>query len=182
MIDKERIEICPYCGGKAYADWVDVGVEGGDYQCSPYVCSKCGVSEIGFHCEQETLKFDLYKEMGDYLQKHGDLEGFEEQFKLPEDSSITQEEFDKGWYKPHSKLSNCVNQMNGKLISHEKAEELYNTGELSKNKLEIELEKQICPHCNSKNIEIGRWNMFSGDDDWFYHCMDCGEIFKLNSK
>lgn len=41
--EREPVEECPCCGGKAYAEFCDVGV--GMVQIEPYVCSDCGTSE-----------------------------------------------------------------------------------------------------------------------------------------
>lgn len=40
---------CPYCGGEAEAEFVDIGV--GLQQCTPYGCPACRAVQIGPHDE-----------------------------------------------------------------------------------------------------------------------------------
>lgn len=49
----EPKERCPFCNALCCADFVDIGV--GYQQCGPYVCERCGASEIGPHDEEVSL-------------------------------------------------------------------------------------------------------------------------------
>lgn len=46
------------------------------------------------------------------------------------------------------------------------------------NKLNKDLEDKTCPKCGSRHININRWNLFIGEDDWFYSCIKCKNIFR----
>lgn len=50
---------CPYCNGKAYAEFVDVGV--GEVQVTPYQCQECGASQIGGYDEENLNLSDIEK-------------------------------------------------------------------------------------------------------------------------
>lgn len=116
-------EKCPYCESECEADWVDIGI--GYTQCGPYYCEECGASEIG--------SFDdigINKQVNIFYSRQISLYGrIINHFIVPKESSkITQEEFDKGWYKPHSPMGSSVNTCNGKYVKHKEAEELYKLG------------------------------------------------------
>lgn len=55
---------CPFCGGPAECDEVDVGV--GMVQCGPYLCSLCGASQMGPEgtpddCDEDEKRFGWYR-------------------------------------------------------------------------------------------------------------------------
>lgn len=101
---------CPYCKAEMEADWVDVGV--GIVQCGPYHCRVCGASEIG-----PEMNYELLEDENGYLAGVGKLLN-------PED--FTEEEIRTGYYK--SKISPYANTVNGSLVDHVTAKELYNVG------------------------------------------------------
>ena len=101
---------CPYCKAEMEADWVDVGV--GIVQCGPYHCRVCGASEIG-----PEMKFE------ELVDENGNFGGLGDLLN-PED--FTEEEIRTGYYK--SKISPYANMVNGSLVDHVTAKELYNVG------------------------------------------------------
>lgn len=131
---------CPYCGTECEADWVDVGV--GVIQCGPYYCENCGASEIGYGTDN--LGFDYYlftkwlNENHKFVECKNEKSKYiftgegEDKFILPETATITQEEWDKGWYKPNSLMGSSVNTYNGRYVRHEEAKKLYKLGLLDK--------------------------------------------------
>ena len=46
-----------------------------------------------------------------------------------------------------------------------------------KEKLEKDLDKQVCPYCSCTEIGIDNWGMFEGEKDWFYYCKECDATF-----
>ena len=105
-------EECPYCGEECEADFVDNGI--GMAQCGPYHCFNCGASEIGPEMEFEELE----DENGHYVM--GGI-------KNPED--FTDTEIAEGWYEPERrKISPYANTVNGELVDHKTAKEMYNIG------------------------------------------------------
>ena len=108
----EPLKDCPYCKSEMEADWVDVGV--GVVQCGPYHCQACGASEIG-----PEMKFEeLVDKNGNYGGRGGLLN--------PE--KFTEEEIDTGYYK--GKISPYANTVNGEIVDHVTAKEMYNIGML----------------------------------------------------
>ena len=106
MIEDENYEICPYCGAKAYAEYVDNGI--GYVQCTPHYCDNCGAVEIGFHCDDIGINKQLHNFYDRQLGFYGKIVS---RFVVPKESSkISQEEFDKGWYKPlfDNKIKNFI--------------------------------------------------------------------------
>lgn len=103
---------CPYCGCECEADFVDVGV--GMVQCGPYHCENCHASEIG----PEMIYEDLSDENGHYVM--GGVKNKED---------FTEKELKIGWYEPQrQKISPYANTVNGKLVDHKVAKEMYNIG------------------------------------------------------
>lgn len=133
-------EKCPYCGTECEADWVDVGV--GFVQCGPYYCENCGASEIGLGVDDIGFDYDVFKkwqsenfkfvEGEDGKFKYVFVGEGKEEFVIPNTATITQEEWDKGWYKPGSPMGTSVNTYNGEYVHHEEAEKLYKLGLLDK--------------------------------------------------
>lgn len=134
-------ENCPYCNSECEADWVDVEV--GYIQCGPYHCDNCGASEIGPY---DNLGFDrnlFHEHMKKYYHfeklENGKFKTWmEKPFIVPKDATITQEEWDKGWFKPHSPMGTSVNTCNGKYVDHKTAKELYDLGLLDEKEEAIE--------------------------------------------
>lgn len=128
-------EKCPYCGTECEADWVDADVTW--YQCGPYNCEKCGASEIGrfdsigfeygeyFKWQEENFKY-IEDRNGDL--KHVFIGEGSDKFIIPDTATITQDEWNKGWYKPNSPMGSSVNTCNGEYVHHEEAEKLYKMG------------------------------------------------------
>lgn len=127
-------EKCPYCNNECEADWVDNGV--GMVQCGPYYCRNCGASEIG-SCDD--IGFDreifdnwmkenyVFKKINDKYE-HIFIGKGEKNFILPKTSTITQDEWNKGWYKPNSPMGSSVNTCNGVYVDHITAKKLYDKG------------------------------------------------------
>lgn len=106
---------CPYCDGVCHADHVDVGV--GMMKCGPYLCEDCGANEIG-----PEMKFEeLTDENGNY--------GGQGELLNPED--FTKEEIETGFYRK-GRLSPYANTVNGELVNHDEALEMYKKGKLDK--------------------------------------------------
>lgn len=134
------LEKCPYCGTDCEADWVDVGV--GMVQCGPYYCQECRASEIG-SCDDIGFDRELYhnwRKENYKLIKVGDryedvfIGKGETKFILPETATITQDEWEIGWYKPNSPMGSSVNTCNGEYVDHKTAKELYDKGLLDEKK------------------------------------------------
>ena len=125
---------CPYCNSVCKADWVDVGV--GMEQCGPYYCTNCRASEIG---RFDDIGFDI-QVFYDWMDENYKLVKIDEKyeqifigigdrdFKIPETATISQKEWDKGWYKPNSPMGSSVNTCNGEYIDHKTAKKLYDAG------------------------------------------------------
>jgi hypothetical protein len=110
----EPKEDCPYCGCETECDWVDVGV--GSVQCGPYHCYNCHASEIG-------------PEFSEWRTFEGDLEtGFKAVWK--EGHPFNENEMKFGWYDPNKerKISPYANTVNGHLVDHKTAKEMYRIG------------------------------------------------------
>lgn len=43
--------------------------------------------------------------------------------------------------------------------------------------LEKHIHEQECKACGSKDIGIDNWDMFEGENDWFYYCKQCDNTF-----
>lgn len=112
---------CPYCGSECEADWVDVGV--GFVQCGPYYCENCRASEIGLY---DDIGFDSNL-IVEHMKKCEET-GIDKPFILPDTATITDEEFETGWFKPGSPLGSTVNTHNGEYVDHKTARELYKQG------------------------------------------------------
>lgn len=108
----EPLKDCPYCKSEMEADWVDVGV--GIVQCGPYHCMNCGASEIGPEMKYEELK-----------DENGNYAGMG---KLLNPEKFTEEEINTGYYK--GKISPYANTVNGEIVDHVTAKEMYNIGML----------------------------------------------------
>lgn len=125
---------CPYCNSVCEADWVDVGV--GMVQCGPYYCTNCGASEIG---QFDDIGFDR-QIFHDWMNENYKLVKVDEKyeqifigigdkdFKIPETATISQKEWDEGWYKPNSPMGSSVNTCNGEYVDHKTAKKLYDAG------------------------------------------------------
>lgn len=122
---------CPYCGTECEADWVDNGL--GMVQCGPYYCENCGASQIGSF---DNLGFDrnlINEHMEKYQHierlENGKLKGWlEKPFLVPKEATVTQEEYDIGWFKPNSSMGSSVNTHNGVYVKHKEAKRLYDLG------------------------------------------------------
>lgn len=127
----EPILECPYCESDMEADWVDVGV--GSVQCGPYHCMNCGASEIGPElydwCYQdrkgETIYLDSPKVYSELLgKKH---RSWDSKYVLRYNAPFTEEELNTGYYRG-GKLSPYANTVNGELVDHITAKDMYNIG------------------------------------------------------
>jgi hypothetical protein len=130
--DKEK---CPYCGTECYADWVDVGI--GEAQCGPYYCENCGASEIGSYDNigfdrkiyhnwfNENYKFEK-QDSGKF--KYVFIGSGEKDFKIPNSATITQDEWEKGWFSPGAPMGSSVNTCDGIYVDHKTAKKLYDNG------------------------------------------------------
>lgn len=114
----EPTQPCPYCGTETECDWVDVGV--GSVQCGPYHCYDCGASEIG-------------PERWDWVER--DEEGhalYTDDFQavMKEGHPFSEKELETGWYDPskEKKISPYANTVNGNLVDHITAKEMYKIG------------------------------------------------------
>lgn len=117
---------CPYCNEGCEADWVDNGI--GMVQCGPYHCYSCGASEIGPEMEFEEL-----------IDENGHYAGVGE---LLNPEKFTDRETKIGWYEPESKkISPYANTVNGQLVDHKTAKEMYNIGLLDEKSIHKEENK-----------------------------------------
>lgn len=127
---------CPYCKEMMEADWVDVGV--GMVQCGPYHCYSCGASEIGpelndwFYKDREgndiyligKRKYCSWAKRGKGAKVH-----FNSYPVLRYDAPFTKRELETGFYEPSTKkISPYANTVNGELVDHITAKEMYNIG------------------------------------------------------
>ena len=102
------LSTCPFCGGPAECDEVDVGV--GYVQCGPYQCQVCGASEMGPEVHGRDSWVD-----GEMVWIEG---------RRPE--GVTDEEMKVGWYR--NQISPHANTFQGQLVSHQVAKVLYRSG------------------------------------------------------
>lgn len=129
---------CPYCGDAMNADYVDVGV--GMVQCGPYHCYSCGASEIGpeiadWHYKDREGKTIYLKTKRKWYSWAGKKAGtgakvhFDGPPVLRYDAPFTKRELETGFYEPKSKkISPYANTVNGSLVDHVTAKEMYNIG------------------------------------------------------
>ena len=127
---------CPYCKTDMEADWVDVGV--GMVQCGPYHCYSCGASEIGPELydwyykdrEGETIYLTGKRKYFGWAKKKFKFEG--DPVLMPGHPFKTQE-LETGFYQ--GKISPYANTVNGELVDHITAKEMYNIGLLDEKKI-----------------------------------------------
>lgn len=106
MYNNKHIMECPYCGGKCECDTVDVGV--GEVQCGPYICENCGANEIG-------PEISKWMELNDM------------EFTMKDGHPFSDEEVKTGFYRA-GKHSQYANTVNGRIVDHVTAKEMYNIG------------------------------------------------------
>jgi hypothetical protein len=120
-------EKCPYCNGEMEADYVDNGI--GMVQCGPYHCYGCEASEIGPEL------FDWYYKDREgstlYVIKPGE-DGWGHPVLKP-GHPFSDIELETGFYK--GRISPYANTVNGELVDHKEAKEMYNIGLLDEKKL-----------------------------------------------
>lgn len=134
---------CPYCKSEMEADWVDVGV--GMMQCGPYHCFNCNASEIGpelsdwYYKDREgntirlTGKRIYYSWLKNGKGGKGRLPGPP---VLRHDAPFSKKELETGFYEPgKNKVSPYANTVNGVLVDHITAKEMYNLGLLDEKKI-----------------------------------------------
>ena len=116
-----EVKKCPYCNNECEADWTNTESSLGYEKAGPYICNNCGASEISIY---DDLGFDR-KLHNEHISKYMKLQLLEDgrmgfkltkPFTLPEDATISQEEFDIGWFKPGSRLGTGVRRVNGKYV------------------------------------------------------------------
>lgn len=120
---------CPYCKSEMEADFVDVGV--GMVQCGPYHCYECGASEIGpelsdwYYKDREgkTIFLTGKRRFVPILQRKVK---FATQAVLKPGHPFSEKELETGFYL--GKISPYANTVNGELVDHKKAKEMYNIG------------------------------------------------------
>lgn len=130
---------CPYCKEAIEADWVDVGV--GMVQCGPYHCYSCGASEIGPEVDDWNYKDRDGKTI--YMHSKRVYWGWaKKKFRSKEsynksvlryDAPFTTEELVTGFYK--GRISPYANTVNGNLVDHLTAKEMYDIGLLDDKKI-----------------------------------------------
>lgn len=140
-------EPCPYCSELMEADHVDVGV--GMVQCGPYYCQSCGASEIGPEQEDwcykdregQTIYTQAKKRYFSHLGKKIHPYPSYDKYVVRFDAPITNEELEKGYYKPTSgRISPYANTVGGVLVDHITAKKMYNIGLLDEKEYhEVEL-------------------------------------------
>jgi hypothetical protein len=127
---------CPYCKDSMEADYVDVGV--GMVQCGPYHCYTCGASEIGpeiydwYYKDREgkVIYLTAKRRYAPWAKKKVK---FGYQAVLRPGHPFSEEELKTGFYK--GKISPYANTVNGELVNHIEAKEMYNIGLLDEKKI-----------------------------------------------
>ena len=120
---------CPYCQEMMEADYVDVGV--GMVQCGPYHCYNCGASEIGpelydwYYKDREGDTIYLTGKRRYYKWAKKKLK-FKHKAVLMPGHPFSEKELETGFYL--GKISPYANTVNGELVDHETAKEMYNIG------------------------------------------------------
>ncbi len=126
---------CPYCKDSMDADYVDVGV--GMVQCGPYHCYTCGASEIGpelydwYYKDRKgnTLYLTAKRKYVAWAKKKA---RWNIQAVLMPGHPFTEKELETGFYQ--GKISPYANTVNGELVDHIEAKEMYNIGLLDEKK------------------------------------------------
>jgi hypothetical protein len=126
--DTSLIE-CPYCKDSMEADYVDVGV--GMVQCGPYHCCSCGASEIGpelydwYYKDREGSTIYLTGKRNYTLWAKKKTK-WDRRPVLKPNHPFTEKELETGFYQ--GKISPYANTVNGELVDHVTAKEMYNIG------------------------------------------------------